>query len=110
MKKVLGPGTISSYQPSLESSTRQLLLDLASKDTTIEEALLKYVTLLLLLCLPDICIRYSSSVALLILYGHQVVSSDDELVKIIGEALEVLSNKIAAGTKVWAVDILPFRE
>lgn len=38
------------------------------------------------------------------------MSSDDELVKITGEAAEVISNKIAAGTKVWAVDILPFRE
>jgi hypothetical protein len=47
---------------------------------------------------------------LLILYGHKVVSSEDELVKITAEAAEVLSNKIAAGTKVWAVDILPFRE
>jgi len=47
---------------------------------------------------------------LLILYGHEVASPDDELVKITGDAAEVLSNKIAAGTKVWAVDILPFRE
>ena len=46
----------------------------------------------------------------MILYGHHVVSSDDELVKITEEAAEVISNKVAAGTKVWAVDILPFRE
>ena len=31
-------------------------------------------------------------------YGHHVVPSDGELVK------------IAAGTRVWAVDALPFRE
>ncbi|KAF9642748.1 cytochrome P450 [Thelephora ganbajun] len=92
MKKALGPGAIPSYELSMETSTRQLLLDLTSKKTTIEGALL----------------MYTSSVTLSILYGHQVVSSDDELVKITGEAAEVLSNKIAAGTKVWAVDILPF--
>ena len=51
------------------------------------------------------CIRYTSSVALLMLYGHQVVLSDDESVKTIEEATEVISNKIAAGTKVWAFDI-----
>ena len=56
------------------------------------------------------CLRYTSGVTFLVLYGHQVASSDDELVKIAGEAAEVLSNKIAAGTKVWAVDIFPFRE
>ena len=50
-------------------------------------------------------IRYTSSVALLMLYGHQVVLSDDESVKTIEEATEVISNKIAAGTKVWAFDI-----
>ena len=38
------------------------------------------------------------------------MSIDDELVKIIEEAAEVISNKIAAGTKVWAVDIFPFRQ
>jgi len=37
------------------------------------------------------------------------VSSDDELVKITEEAAEVISNKIAAGSKVWAVDIFPIR-
>ena len=30
--------------------------------------------------------------------------------KITEEAAEVISNKIAAGTKLWAVDIFPFRE
>ena len=38
------------------------------------------------------------------------MSSDDELVKIAEEVLEVISNKIAAGTKVWAVDIFSFCE
>jgi len=48
MKKALGPGTISSYRPSLDTSTRRLLSDLASKDAVIEDALLKYGTSLLL--------------------------------------------------------------
>ena len=38
------------------------------------------------------------------------MSSDDELVKIAEEALEVISINIVAGAKVWAVDILPSRE
>ena len=42
MTKALGPGTIPSHEPSIEVSTRQLLLDLASNGTTIEDALLKY--------------------------------------------------------------------
>ena len=110
MRQALGPGAIPSYEPSIEAGTRQLLFDLASKDTTIENALLKYGSLLHSTPPPDICIRYTSSIILLILYGHQVVSTDDELVKITGEAAEVLSNGIAAGAKVWAVDIFPFRE
>jgi len=48
MTKALGPGTIPSHQQSIETTTRQLLLDLASKETTIETTLLKYDTLLLL--------------------------------------------------------------
>lgn len=48
MKKALGSGTISSYEPSLDMNTRRLLSDLVSKGTIVEDALLRYVTLLLL--------------------------------------------------------------
>ena len=44
--KALGPGTIPFHEPSIEMTTRQLLLDLASKETTIENTLMKYEALL----------------------------------------------------------------
>jgi len=110
MKQVLGPGTIPSYEPFIEVGTRQLLFDLVSKEATIEDAFLMYDSLLLLTPSPDACIRYTSSITLSILYGHQVVSPDDELVKITRESLDMFSNDLAVGAKFWAVDIFPFRE
>ena len=41
MMKALGPGAIPFHEPSIETSTQQLLLDLASKEATIEDSLLK---------------------------------------------------------------------
>ena len=52
IKKVLGPDIIPSYESSLEMGTLRLLSDLTSKDTTIEDALLKYAILLLLFTSP----------------------------------------------------------
>lgn len=60
--------------------------------------------------LPNTFLRYTSSVTLAALYGHHVVSLDDELIRIAEDAAEVVSNKIGAGSKIWAVDILPFRK
>ena len=49
MAKALGPGAIPSHESSIETSTQQLLLDLASRETAIEDTLLKYDPLPLVL-------------------------------------------------------------
>lgn len=48
MKKALGSRAIPFYEPSMETTTQQLLVDLASKEFTIEGALLKSGAILLL--------------------------------------------------------------
>lgn len=52
IKKVLGPDVIPSYESSLEMGTLRLLSDLTTKDTTIEDALLKHAILLLFTSSP----------------------------------------------------------
>jgi len=47
---------------------------------------------------------------LLAIYGHQVKSDDDEFLRLAGECLDLLANRIASNGAIWPVDVFPFCE
>ena len=53
---------ISSYEPSIETTNGELLPDLASKDFTTGDTLLKYGAGLFFAFPPDTCLGYTSSI------------------------------------------------
>lgn len=51
--------------------------------------------------------RYAGGLTLLVVYGHQVKSNDDEFLKLAEDCVDVLANRIASSGKIWLVDVFP---
>lgn len=54
--------------------------------------------------------RYIGGVTLLVIYGHQVKSDDDEFLSLAEECVDLLANRIASSGAIWPVDLFPFCE
>jgi len=92
LTQAFGIPVIPSYHPLIETEThsflRRLLVDPSD-----------YVAHLA---------RYGGSLTLSVVYGYQTNSNDDKFLKLAGECVDLLSNRIASGGGIWPVDILPF--
>ncbi|KIJ64011.1 hypothetical protein HYDPIDRAFT_175746 [Hydnomerulius pinastri MD-312] len=91
MQTALGPSSIKTYHPLLELETKPFLKRLLADPS-------KY---------QDHIRRYAGGLTLLVVYGHQVESSDDAFLKLAEECVSLLSNRIASGGGIWPVDIFP---
>jgi hypothetical protein len=45
-----------------------------------------------------------------VVYGYQIKRTDDTLLKLGEEVMDLLANEVASSGKVWAVDVIPARE
>lgn len=91
IQKTLGPRSISAYHHTFRNETHSFL-----------QAIVKNS--------PDYLVhirKYAGSLTLSVVYGYQVTSSEDKFLSIAEECLLILSNEIAAGSGIWAVDIFP---
>lgn len=118
MVKALGPSAIPTYHPLLEIETQALLNRLVDKPTEYEAHIRRYVVRH-----PGRCSRktatddfvfalsrYAGTLTLSVVYGYSVTSNDDPLINLAEECVDILSNHIASGGGIWAVDVFPFRE
>jgi hypothetical protein len=55
-------------------------------------------------------VRYAGGLTLQSVYGYRAETNDDPMLTLGQECIEILSNKIASGGGIWAVDVLPFRK
>jgi hypothetical protein len=53
---------------------------------------------------------YAGGLTLQSIYGYRVESSEDPLLRMSMEMVDILSNEIASGGGIWPVDIFPFRK
>ncbi|KAK2462812.1 hypothetical protein APHAL10511_005203 [Amanita phalloides] len=92
MHKALGPQAIQTYYPLLVTATSTFLRRLIADPLNFQ----------------NITRRYAGGLMLLVIYGHEAVSDDDEFLKQGEETVELLANEIASGGGVWPVDVFPF--
>ncbi|KAF9557276.1 cytochrome P450 [Agrocybe pediades] len=90
MQRATGPQVVTNYQPMLEVNTRSFLRSLVKSPQNYTEHL----------------ISYAGSKTLMIVYGHQVKSSQDTLLSLADEGTEIIKG-IASGVGIWPVDIFP---
>ncbi|KAH9919494.1 cytochrome P450 [Epithele typhae] len=91
MLQALGANRIDAYHPLLEIQTHSLLQGILNAP---EDSL-------------NMVRRYTGGLTLLIVYGYRVISAADRLLDMADEALDILSNRIAAAGIVWIVDLIP---
>ncbi|EGN94314.1 hypothetical protein SERLA73DRAFT_188122 [Serpula lacrymans var. lacrymans S7.3] len=91
MQSALGPSSIKTYHPQLELETRPFLRRLLAEPE-------KYT---------DHIRRYAGGLTLLVVYGHQVKTNEDQFLRLAEECVNLLSNRIASGGGIWPVDIFP---
>ncbi|KDQ56874.1 hypothetical protein JAAARDRAFT_194819 [Jaapia argillacea MUCL 33604] len=92
MHEALHPIAIKTYQPLLEMESLPFLRRLLSKPS----AYMDHIR------------RYSGTLTLNVIYGHQVTSDDDEFLTIAEECGDLFANHLTAGGGVWMVDVFPF--
>ncbi|KAI0764993.1 cytochrome P450 [Fomes fomentarius] len=92
MVKALGPSAIPTYHPLLEIETQALLNRLLDEPKEFEAHIR----------------RYAGTLTLSVVYGYSVTSNDDPLINLAEECVDILSNHIASGGGIWAVDVFPF--
>jgi hypothetical protein len=90
--KAFGAPTISSYHPLLLTGTRNFLRCLVVDPT--EYA--KHAR------------QYAGNLTLSVVYGYEVVSNEDEFMKLGEECVDLLANRISSGGGIWPVDVFPF--
>lgn len=90
MHKALGPPAIPTYYPLITIETSAFLRRLIADP-------LNYM---------KITHRYSGGLTLLLIYGYEAISEDDEFLKQGQDSLELLANEVAGGG-IWPVDIFP---
>ncbi|KAI6000814.1 cytochrome P450 [Pisolithus albus] len=91
LQTALGPSSIRKYHPLLELETKPFLRRLLENPAG-------YM---------DHIRRYAGGLTLLVVYGHQVKSNDDEFLKLAEDCVDVLANRIASSGKIWLVDVFP---
>lgn len=52
--------------------------------------------------------RYSGGLTLLVIYGYEAVSENDEFLEQGEDSLDLLANEVASGGGIWPVDVFPF--
>jgi hypothetical protein len=90
--KAFGAPTILSYHPLLATGTRKFLQCLITDPT----GYVKHAR------------RYAGNLTLSVVYGYEVVSDEDEFMKLGEECVDLLANRIASGGGIWPVDVFPF--
>ncbi|EPT04818.1 hypothetical protein FOMPIDRAFT_1112479 [Fomitopsis schrenkii] len=91
MNMALGVNSVKQYSPLLESDAHDLLKRLLQNPAD-------YV---------DNLKRYAGGLTLSAIYGYQVRSNEDEMLRLADECVNILSNDIASGGGIWPVDIFP---
>ena len=91
MQRALGPTMISKYHSLLEMETPWFLKRVLENPND-------YVTPIK---------RFAGGVTLLVMYGYQVKSDDDDFLQLAEHCVDLLANKIASGVGIWPVDIFP---
>ncbi|KAI6044587.1 cytochrome P450 [Pisolithus marmoratus] len=92
LQTALGPSCIRNYHPLLELETKPFLRRLLEHPAG-------YM---------DHIRRYAGTLTLLVVYGHQVKSNDDEFLRLAEDCVDALANRIASSGKIWLVDVFPF--
>lgn len=92
MHKALGAQAIPMYHPRLISETSAFLRHLIADPLN----LLKHAR------------RYAGGSSLSVIYGHEVVSDNDEFLRQSEECVDLLANDITSGGGIWAVDVFNF--
>jgi hypothetical protein len=111
MHRAFGVHNIRTYHPLLEIETKQFLKRLLTDPS-------KYLRHIRR-CAPrspcdlspvtDNPCRYAGGVTLLVVYGYEVTSDNDEFLLLAEESVNLLANRIASGGGIWPVDIFPSR-
>ncbi|KAF5384354.1 hypothetical protein D9615_003159 [Tricholomella constricta] len=92
MQQALGSRNIPNYYVFLEHETRSFIKDLLDDPSNYIRSIR----------------RYAGGLTLSVIYGHKVVSRDDEFLILAEESMNLLANKLAPGPGIWPVDIFPF--
>ncbi|OCH88130.1 cytochrome P450 [Obba rivulosa] len=94
IQRAMGAPCIRTYHPLLEVETRALLHRLVTSPEDYDRHIL----------------RYAGALTLLVVYGHQVTSNDDEFLTLGNYCMDLLANDISPAPPkgVWAVDVFPF--
>lgn len=92
LQTALSPSSIRNYHPLLELETKPFLRRLLEDPASYVEHIR----------------RYAGGLTLLVVYGHQVKSNDDEFLRLAEDCVDVLANRIASSGKIWPVDVFPF--
>ncbi|KAF8727211.1 hypothetical protein AX14_007483 [Amanita brunnescens Koide BX004] len=92
LHKALGAPAISTYYPLIMTATSAFLRRLIADP-------LNYM---------KITRRYSGGLTLLVIYGYEAVSENDEFLEQGEDSLDLLANEVASGGGIWPVDVFPF--
>ncbi|KAF8628962.1 hypothetical protein AX15_003619 [Amanita polypyramis BW_CC] len=92
MHKALGSPAIPTYYPLLVSETSAFLRRLIADP-------LNYL---------KITRRYAGGLILLVVYGYEAISENDDFLKQGEDSVDLLANEIASGGGIWPVDVFPF--
>lgn len=112
----LGVNSVKQYSPLLESDAHDLLKRLLQNPADYVDNLkrcvvsLRIIYLLVLTCSGRCYARYAGGLTLSAIYGYQVRSNEDEMLRLADECVNILSNDIASGGGIWPVDIFPARQ
>lgn len=111
MHAALGPSSIMQYQPLLLTETRTFLQRLVKDPVDYTSHIKRYVlSTIYFILFVNLSSRYAGGMILRVIYGYEVTTNDDELLKMAEDCVSVLSNEIASTASVWACDLVPFRE
>lgn len=91
MQRALGPSTIPKYHSLLEMETSWFLKRLLENPEDYTSPIR----------------RYTGGMTLLVVYGYQVKSDDDDFLLLADHCVDLLANEIASGGGIWPVDIFP---
>lgn len=92
MHKALGLPAVPTYYPLLQKATVAFLHRLIADP-------LNYL---------KITRRYAGGLILLVVYGYEAVSDNDEFLKQGEDSVDLLANEVASGGGIWPVDVFPF--
>ncbi|KAJ6555145.1 cytochrome P450 [Mycena vulgaris] len=91
MNQAFGVQVIPSYHPLIETQTHSFIRRLIGEPS-------KYM---------DHARHYAGGLTLSVVYGYEASSINDRFLNLGEECVDILSNRIASGGGIWAVDIFP---